>query len=123
MTFNDHYFGLKTSYTPLLIVLSSHLATIILIIILRINSSGNQNNSMPFEVRKVQDSSNLILVSIPKRFSRWMQIKKGSLVKVQFDSDEQQGNRVIVSKIYLDNDNEDSRSSSSSSRSSSSRQQ
>ena len=100
-------------------IISSHLITTILYRILRINSSGNQNNPMPYEVRKVQDSSNLILVSIPKRFSRWMQIKKGSLVKVQFDSDEQLGNRVIVSKIYLDNDNEDSSSRSSSSRSSS----
>ena len=100
--------SLKNTYPPTLSSISSHLDTTILYRILRINASGNQNNPMPYEVRKVQDSSNLILVSIPKRFSRWMQIKKGSLVKVQFDSDEQLGNRVIISKIIIDNDNEDS---------------
>lgn len=70
-------------------------------LIMQINNSKNQNNRMPFEVRKVQDSTRCILVSIPKRFASWMQIKKGSLVKIQFDSDEQLGNRVVVSKVNL----------------------
>lgn len=61
----------------------------------------HKNNPMLFEVRKVQDSTRCLLVSIPKRFANWMQIKKGSLVKIQFDSDEQDGNTVTISKVNL----------------------
>jgi hypothetical protein len=61
----------------------------------------HKNNPMLFEVRKVQDSTRCILVSIPKRFANWMNIRKGSLVKIQFDSDEQDGNTVTISKVNL----------------------
>ena len=83
--------------------ISSYHATTVLFRILRINQAGNQNNPMPYEVRKVQDCSNLILVSIPKRFTRWMQIEKGSLVKIQYVSDAA-GCRVVITKVHMDGD-------------------
>lgn len=95
---------------PPSISISSHHTTTILCRVLRVNHTGNQNNPMPYEVRKVQDCSNLILVSIPKRFTRWMQIEKGSLVKVQYVSDDA-GKRVVVSKVHIDGEDEGSRSS------------
>ena len=70
-------------------------------LLMQINNSKNQNNPMPYEIRKVQDSMRCIMVSIPKRFARWMQVEKGSLVKIQFDSDEQAGNRIIIQKVYF----------------------
>jgi hypothetical protein len=89
------------NHTPPTQPISSHSGTTIVCRVMRVNASGNSNNLMPYEVRKVQDCSNLILVSIPKMFTRWMQIQKGSLVKVQFVSDDA-GNRVVVSKIHVD---------------------
>jgi hypothetical protein len=68
---------------------------------MQINNSKNQNNSLFFEVRKVQDSRRCLMVSIPKRFTNWMRIGKGSLVKIEFDSDEQLGNRIIIEKVRL----------------------
>jgi hypothetical protein len=68
---------------------------------MQINNSKNQNNSLFFEVRKIQDSRRCLMVSIPKRFTNWMQIRKGSLVKLEFDSDEQLGNRIIIEKVRL----------------------
>jgi hypothetical protein len=68
---------------------------------MQINNRKNQNNSLFFEVRKVQDSRRCLMVSIPKRFTHWMRIGKGSLVKIEFDSDEQLGNRIIIEKVRL----------------------
>ena len=68
---------------------------------MQINNRKNQNNSLFFEVRKVQDSRRCLMVSIPKRFTNWMRIGKGSLVKIEFDSDEQLGNRIIIEKVRL----------------------
>jgi hypothetical protein len=68
---------------------------------MQINNSKNQNNSLFFEVRKVQDSRRCLMISIPKRFTNWMRIGKGSLVKIEFDSDEQLGNRIIIEKVRL----------------------
>jgi hypothetical protein len=68
---------------------------------MQINGPKNQNNSLFFEVRKVQDSRRCLMVSIPKRFTNWMRIGKGSLVKIEFDSDEQLGNRIIIEKVRL----------------------
>jgi hypothetical protein len=56
---------------------------------------------MLFEVRKVQDSRRCLMVSIPKRFTNWMRIGKGSLVKIEFNSDEDLGNRIIIEKVRL----------------------
>jgi hypothetical protein len=94
------------------LLISSHLIPTGIWGVLRVNHVGNQNNPMPYEVRKVQDCSNLILVSIPKRFTRWMHIQKGSLVKVQFVSDAA-GCRVIVTKVDVDGDEDDGGGSSS----------
>jgi hypothetical protein len=41
------------------------------------------------------------MVSIPKRFTNWMRIGKGSLVKIEFDSDENMGNRIIIKRVRL----------------------
>jgi hypothetical protein len=41
------------------------------------------------------------MVSIPRRFARWMQVEKGTLVRIHFDSDEQLGNRLIMQKVYF----------------------
>jgi len=41
------------------------------------------------------------MLSIPRRFARWMQVEKGTLVRVHFDSDEQLGNRLIIQKVYF----------------------
>jgi hypothetical protein len=68
---------------------------------MRINNSKNQGNVMPYEVRKVQDSMRCLMVSIPRRFARWMQVEKGTLVRIHFDSDEQLGNRLIIHKVYF----------------------
>ena len=68
---------------------------------MRVNSSKNQDNIMPYEVRKVQDSMRCLMVSIPRRFARWMQVEKGTLVRIHFDSDEQLGNRLIIQKVYF----------------------
>ena len=68
---------------------------------MQINNPQNQNNSLFFEVRKVQDSRRCLMVSIPKWFTNWMRIGKGSLVKIEFDSDEQLGNRIIIEKVRL----------------------
>jgi hypothetical protein len=47
------------------------------------------------------------MVSIPRRFARWMQVEKGTLVRIHFDSDEQLGNRLIIHKVYFkEGDNE-----------------
>jgi hypothetical protein len=56
---------------------------------------------MPLEVRKIQDSRRCLMVSIPKRFSNWMRLGKGSLVKLEFDSDEYKGNRIIIERVQL----------------------
>jgi hypothetical protein len=68
---------------------------------MRVNNSRNQSNIMPYEVRKVQDSMRCLMVSIPRRFARWMQVEKGTLVRIHFDSDEQLGNRLIIQKVYF----------------------
>jgi hypothetical protein len=68
---------------------------------MQINNTKNHNNSMLFEVRKVQDSRRCLMVSIPKRFTNWMRIGKGSLVKIEFNSDEDLGNRIIIEKVRL----------------------
>jgi hypothetical protein len=68
---------------------------------MRVNNSKNQDNIMPYEVRKVQDSMRCLMVSIPRRFARWMQVEKGTLVRIHFDSDEQLGNRLIIQKVYF----------------------
>jgi hypothetical protein len=59
------------------------------------------NNSLLFEVRKVQDTRGCLMISIPKKWTRWLRISKGTPVKIQFDSDEQLGNRLIISKVNL----------------------
>ena len=56
---------------------------------------------MSFEVRKIQDSRRCLMVSIPKRFTNWMRLGKGSLVKIEFNSDENKGNRIIIEKVRL----------------------
>jgi hypothetical protein len=68
---------------------------------MRVNNSRDQANVMPYEVRKVQDSMRCLMVSIPRRFARWMQVEKGTLVRIHFDSDEQLGNRLIIHKVYF----------------------
>ena len=68
---------------------------------MRINSSKNQDNVMPYEIRKVQDSMRCLMVSIPRRFARWMHVEKGTLVQIHFDSNEQLGNRLIIHKVYF----------------------
>jgi hypothetical protein len=68
---------------------------------MQINNSKNQNNPLFFEVRKVQDSRRCLMVSIPKRFTNWMRISKGSLVKIEFNSDESLGNRIIIEKVRV----------------------
>jgi hypothetical protein len=68
---------------------------------MHINNPKNRGNPMPFEDRNIQDSRRCLMVSIPKRFSNWMQLGKGSLVKLEFDSDEYKGNRIIIEKVRL----------------------
>ena len=68
---------------------------------MQINNPKNQNNPLFFEVRKVQDSRSCLMVSIPKRFTNWMRIGKGSLVKIEFNSDENMGNRIIIERVRL----------------------
>ncbi len=68
---------------------------------MRVNNSRNQGNVMPYEVRKVQDSMRCLMVSIPRRFARWMQVEKGTLVRIHFDSDDQLGRRLIIHKVYF----------------------
>ena len=80
---------------------SSLAFTCCLIRYMRVNNSKNQGNIMPYEVRKVQDSMRCLMVSIPRRFARWMQVEKGTLVRIHFDSDEQLGNRLIIQKVYF----------------------
>jgi antitoxin component of MazEF toxin-antitoxin module len=60
-----------------------------------------RNNSLPFEIRKVQDSTRILFVSIPKRFAQLLHIDKGDLVKIQLDSDPELGNRLIIQQLYF----------------------
>jgi hypothetical protein len=62
----------------------------------------NDCNIMPWEVRKVQDSMRCLMVSIPKRFARWMNVEKGTIVRIHFDSDELLGNRLIIEKVKFE---------------------
>lgn len=64
-----------------------------------INNSNNTNNPMPYEVRKVQNTSHLAMISVPKRFADSMNIRKGSLVKIQYNKD---GRTLIISKVHID---------------------
>jgi hypothetical protein len=68
---------------------------------MQLNNPINQNNPLFFEVRKIQDSGRCLMVSIPKRFTNWMRIGKGSLVKIEFNSDENMGNRIIIERVRL----------------------
>jgi hypothetical protein len=68
---------------------------------MRVNNSENQNNAMPYEVRKVQDSMRCLMVSIPRRFARWMQVEKGTLVRIHFDSDDQPVTQLFIQKVYF----------------------
>jgi hypothetical protein len=61
----------------------------------------SRNGSLPYEIRKVQDTTRCLLISIPRQFARWMQVQKGTPLKLQFDSDEQAGNRIIISKVNI----------------------
>ena len=70
----------------------------------RINKSENQGNVMPYEVRKVQDSMRCLMISIPKRFARWMNLEKGTHVRIHFDSDEHLGNRMIIERVTFRED-------------------
>jgi hypothetical protein len=47
------------------------------------------------------------MVSIPRRFARWMQVEKGTLVRIHFDSDKQLGNRLIIQKVYFKEDEDE----------------
>lgn len=92
---------------PTFAPLSSHLNTFRNYkIIMPINNSSNPNNPMPYEVRKVQDSSRLVFITVPKRFADSMGIKKASLVKIQYDKN---GRTLIITKVHIDG--EDSSSS------------
>jgi hypothetical protein len=68
---------------------------------MQVNNPKNQNNPIFFEVRKIQDSRRCLMVSIPKRFTNWMRIGKGSLVKIAFDSNEHLGNRIVIEKVRV----------------------
>jgi hypothetical protein len=59
-----------------------------------------RNNPLPFEIRKVQDSTRILFVSIPKRFAQLLHIDKGTLLKIQLDSDPELGNRLIIQPLY-----------------------
>lgn len=48
------------------------------------------------------------MISIPTKFARWLKLTPGVPMKIQFDSDENLGNRIIISKVRIDNtDNND----------------
>jgi hypothetical protein len=65
----------------------------------RINNTKNDGSIMPWEVRKVQDSMRCLMISIPRRFARWMNIEKGTLVRIHFDNDEKLGDRLIIERV------------------------
>jgi hypothetical protein len=67
----------------------------------RINNSDNRRNWLPFEVRKIQDTRRCLLLALSKRFTSLLRIKKGDLVKVQLDSDFDLGNRLIIAKVNV----------------------
>ena len=62
------------------------------------------NNPLSYEVRKVQNTSHLAMISVPKRFADSMRIQKGSLVKIQYDK---AGSILIISKVHIDGDDGD----------------
>ena len=66
------------------------------------------NNPLPYEVRKVQNTSHLAMISVPKRFADSMRIQKGSLVKIQYDK---AAGILIISKVHIDGDDGDGSSS------------
>lgn len=65
------------------------------------------NNPLPYEVRKVQNTSHLAMISVPKRFADSMRIQKGSLVKIQWDKT---AGVLIISKVHIDGDDDGSSS-------------
>lgn len=60
---------------------------------------------LPFEVRKVRRPQHTILISIPKRFSDWLKVGDGSLVKIEMDRDDEHsvapGRRLIITKVSI----------------------
>lgn len=103
------YFIPKNSYPPYIgpigaVSLISSLILAYYSIRLMVQFGGtkkSRSNTFPYEIRKVQDTTRCLLVSIPRQFANWMQLKKGTLLKLQFDSDEQAGNRIIISRVYF----------------------
>ena len=59
------------------------------------------NNPLPYEVRKLQNTSHLAMISVPKRFADSMRIQKGSLVKIRYDK---AAGILIISKVHIDGD-------------------
>jgi hypothetical protein len=100
--FTPDTLGLRLAYISSLTLTYSYLRY------MRVNNSRNQGNVMPYEVRKVQDSMRCLMVSIPRRFARWMQVEKGTLVRIHFDSDERLGNRLIIHRVsFKDGESEE----------------
>jgi hypothetical protein len=65
----------------------------------------NRNrNALPFEVRKVQDSMRCLMIALPRRFTRLLNIGKGDLLKIQLESDTYKGNSLIITKVRLGED-------------------
>jgi len=42
------------------------------------------------------------MISIPAKFARWLRLTPGVPMKIEFDSDEMLGNRLIISKVNID---------------------
>jgi hypothetical protein len=68
------------------------------------------NNPLLYDIRKVQNSRGCLMISIPAKFARWLGLTPGVPMKIQFDSDENFGNRIIISKVYIDNTDDNDRS-------------
>jgi hypothetical protein len=56
-------------------------------------------NGLPYEIRKIQQSKDMLLLNIPKRFTELLKIRKGDIVKIQLVSDDYDGNSLSLSKI------------------------
>ena len=66
------------------------------IVMTHINKIG-----LPYEIRHVQDNTRTLFVTLPKRFTKLLKIRKGDLLKIQLESDTYKGNSLVMTKIRV----------------------
>jgi hypothetical protein len=66
---------------------------------------NKKNNPLPFEIRKVQSTTRCLMLSLPKKFTDYLAITKGDLLKIQLEKNmnPDSGGKIVLSKIDVAN--------------------